>query len=68
MLSKVPKENVLGEVGLGYKYALALLNEGRIGISAQAIGAAQGCLEKTLPYLMERKQFGKRIWDFQVSC
>ncbi|CAO3615741.1 unnamed protein product [Cunninghamella echinulata] len=62
---KVPKENVLGEVGKGYKYAIEILNEGRIGISAQMLGLAQGCYDITLPYLFERKQFGQRIGDFQ---
>lgn len=62
---RVPACNVLGKVGQGYKYAIGILNEGRIGIAAQLVGMAQGCLNQTVPYLMERKQFGKRIWDFQ---
>ena len=63
---KVPKENVLGEVGKGYKVAMETLNEGRIGIGAQMIGIAQGALDATLEYTQEREQFGKAISDFQV--
>jgi alkylation response protein AidB-like acyl-CoA dehydrogenase len=62
---KVPKENVLGEVGKGYKVAIETLNEGRIGIGAQMIGIAQGALDATLEYTQDRKQFGKAISDFQ---
>jgi short/branched chain acyl-CoA dehydrogenase len=62
---KVPVENVLGKVGDGYKYAITSLNEGRIGIASQLVGVAQGCFDHTFPYVIERKQFGKRIWDFQ---
>ncbi|MGH7458200.1 MAG: acyl-CoA dehydrogenase [Longimicrobiaceae bacterium] len=61
----VPAENVLGEVGKGYKTAIETLNEGRIGIGAQMIGVAQGALDATLGYVQERQQFGKRIADFQ---
>jgi alkylation response protein AidB-like acyl-CoA dehydrogenase len=61
----VPKENVLGEVGQGYKVAIETLNEGRIGIGAQMIGICQGALEATVRYVQEREQFGKRIGDFQ---
>jgi alkylation response protein AidB-like acyl-CoA dehydrogenase len=61
----VPDENVLGEVGKGYKVAIETLNEGRIGIGAQMIGLAQGALDVTLRYVQEREQFGKRIADFQ---
>lgn len=46
--------------------AIECLNEGRIGIGAQMIGLSQGCFDATIPYLQERKQFGKRIIDFQV--
>jgi short/branched chain acyl-CoA dehydrogenase len=63
---EVDASNVLGEVGLGYKYCINILNEGRIGIAAQQIGIAKGCMDITMPYLMERKQFGQRIADFQV--
>lgn len=64
---RVPEENVLGEIGHGYKYAAGFLNEGRVGIAAQMIGLAQGCLDATIPYLLERKQFGKEVFDFQVK-
>ena len=62
---KVPKENVLGEVGKGYKVARETLNEGRIGIGAQMIGIAQGALDATLEYTQEREQFDQAISDFQ---
>ncbi|XP_037660280.1 short/branched chain specific acyl-CoA dehydrogenase, mitochondrial isoform X2 [Choloepus didactylus] len=62
---KVPETSILGQVGHGYKYALGGLNEGRIGISAQMLGLAQGCFDYTIPYVKERVQFGKRIFDFQ---
>jgi alkylation response protein AidB-like acyl-CoA dehydrogenase len=61
----VPKANVLGEIGKGYKVAIETLNEGRIGIGAQMIGLAQGALDATVKYIRERKQFGKPISDFQ---
>ncbi|KAI7899109.1 acyl-CoA dehydrogenase/oxidase [Cokeromyces recurvatus] len=63
---KIPKENVLGKVGEGYKYAIDSLNEGRIGIAAQMIGCAQGAYDIALPYMMERKQFGQAIGSFQA--
>ena len=62
---KVPKENVLGEVGKGYKIAIETLNEGRIGIGAQMAGVARGAWEYASKYAQERKQFGKTISDFQ---
>ncbi len=62
---RVHRENVLGEVGKGYKLAIETLNEGRIGISAQMVGLAQGALDAALKYAQERKQFGKAIADFQ---
>jgi alkylation response protein AidB-like acyl-CoA dehydrogenase len=62
---RVPKGNVLGEVGKGYKVAIETLNEGRIGIGAQMIGLAQGALDHTIKYVGERKQFGKAIGEFQ---
>ncbi|MBX7220685.1 MAG: acyl-CoA dehydrogenase [Blastocatellia bacterium] len=62
---RVPKENILGEVGKGYKVAIETLNEGRIGIGAQMIGLAHGAFEQGIKYTQERKQFGKRIADFQ---
>jgi len=62
---KVPKENVLGEVGKGYKTSIETLNEGRIGIGAQMIGIARGALEAAIAYTGERQQFGKSINQFQ---
>ncbi len=62
---KVPKENVLGEVGKGYKTSIETLNEGRIGIGAQMIGIARGALEAAIAYTGERQQFGKAINQFQ---
>jgi alkylation response protein AidB-like acyl-CoA dehydrogenase len=61
----VPRANVLGEVGKGYKVAIETLNEGRIGIGAQMVGLAQGALDHTVRYIAERKQFGKPIAEFQ---
>src|SRR6185295_10180066 len=62
---KVPKGNVLGEIGKGYKIAIETLNEGRIGIGAQMLGVAQGAFAYAQKYAQERKQFGKPISDFQ---
>lgn len=62
---EVPKENVLGEVGKGYKIAIETLNEGRIGIGAQMVGVAQGALDCGIAYLKERQQFGQHIGKFQ---
>jgi len=62
---RVPKENVLGEPGKGYKIAIETLNEGRIGIGAQMIGVARGAWEFAANYAQERKQFGKPLADFQ---
>lgn len=62
---RVPKENVLGEVGKGYKIAIETLNEGRIGIGAQMLGLARGAWEFAAKYAHERKQFGKSISEFQ---
>ena len=61
----VPKENVLGEVGKGYKTSIETLNEGRIGIGAQMIGIGAGALTSALRYTAERQQFGKSINEFQ---
>lgn len=58
---KVNPKCILGEVGKGYKYCIEILNEGRIGISAQMIGIAKGCLDTAFPYLQERKQFGQKL-------
>lgn len=62
---RVPKENILGQIGKGYKVAIETLNEGRIGIGAQMLGIAQGSFDAALAYTQERKQFGKSISDFQ---
>jgi len=62
----VPRANVLGEVGKGYKYAIEALNEGRIGIGAQMIGLARGALGHAGDYIRERRQFGKAVADFQA--
>jgi acyl-CoA dehydrogenase len=62
----VPRANVLGEIGKGYRTAIETLNEGRIAIGAQMIGLAQGALDHTIKYTSERKQFGKAVSDFQA--
>ncbi|XP_022521804.2 short/branched chain specific acyl-CoA dehydrogenase, mitochondrial [Astyanax mexicanus] len=62
---KVHEKNILGKLGQGYKYAIGMLNEGRIGIAAQMLGLAQGCFDHAVPYTRQRVQFGKRIFDFQ---
>lgn len=61
----VPKENVVGEIGKGYKIAIETLNEGRIGIGAQMVGISQGAYDATLEYIKSREQFGKSIAQFQ---
>jgi alkylation response protein AidB-like acyl-CoA dehydrogenase len=61
----VPEENVLGEVGKGYKIAIETLNEGRIGIGAQMLGIAAGAFDYAMGYIQERRQFNKAIADFQ---
>ncbi len=61
----VPKENLLGEVGQGFKIAMQTLDGGRIGIAAQAVGIAQGAIDETIAYTQQRVQFGKRISQFQ---
>jgi short-chain 2-methylacyl-CoA dehydrogenase len=63
---RVPRANVVGEVGQGYKVAIETLDEGRIGIGAQMIGLAQGAFEAALAYAKERRQFGRVIADFQA--
>ncbi|HOK87657.1 MAG TPA: acyl-CoA dehydrogenase [Fervidobacterium sp.] len=62
---KVPKENLLGSEGMGFKIALQTLDGGRIGVGAQALGIAQGAIDEVLRYVKERKQFGKSIGAFQ---
>ena len=63
---KVPKENLLGNLGVGFKMAVTILNSGRIGVSFQAIGIAQAALNEAISYSKERKQFGKPICAFQA--
>jgi alkylation response protein AidB-like acyl-CoA dehydrogenase len=63
---KVPKENILGEEGKGFKQFLVTLDGGRIGIAAMAVGIAQGAFEKALDYSQERKQFGQSLSSFQA--
>jgi alkylation response protein AidB-like acyl-CoA dehydrogenase len=62
---RVPRENVLGEIGQGYKIAIETLNEGRIAIGAQMTGLARGAMDYAVAYAKERKQFGKPIGEFQ---
>ncbi len=62
---RVPAENVLGGEGKGYKIAIEILNEGRIGIAAQMLGLAQGAFDKAVPYTFQRSQFGQPIGTFQ---
>lgn len=62
---RIPKENLLGKQGAGFKIAMHTLDGGRIGIAAQALGIAAGALETTINYVKERKQFGRSIADFQ---
>jgi butyryl-CoA dehydrogenase/short/branched chain acyl-CoA dehydrogenase len=63
---RVSLQNVVGEIGKGYKIAIETLNEGRIGIGAQMSGLARGALDQAISYAQERKQFGKPIGDFQA--
>ncbi|KAM0788914.1 hypothetical protein ACM66B_002993 [Microbotryomycetes sp. NB124-2] len=62
---KVPAENLVGQEGQGYKYAIEILNEGRIGIAAQMVGLAQGAFNKAVPYTFQRVQFGQPVGQFQ---
>ncbi len=63
---RIPKENLLGEEGQGFKIALSTLDGGRIGIAACAVGVAQGCMELSVQYSKEREQFGQPISNFQA--
>jgi len=63
---RIPGENILGQVGKGYKVAIETLNEGRIGIGAQMVGLAQGALDHTIAYIKDRRQFGQAISEFQA--
>lgn len=62
---RIPKENLLGKEGMGFKIAMQTLDGGRIGIAAQALGIAQGALDETISYVKERVQFKKPIASFQ---
>ena len=62
---RIPKENLLGAEGKGFKVAMMTLDGGRIGIAAQALGIAQGALDETIKYVKERKQFGRALSKFQ---
>jgi len=62
---KIPEENVIGGIGQGYRMAIEIINEARIGIAGQMLGLAQGAFDKAVPYTYERKQFGQPIGHFQ---
>ena len=62
---RIPKENLLGQLGKGFAIAMHTLDGGRIGIASQALGIAEGALERTIEYVKERKQFGRSIGQFQ---
>ena len=62
---RIPKENLLGQLGKGFGIAMHTLDGGRIGIASQALGIAEGALERTIEYVKERKQFGRSIGQFQ---
>jgi butyryl-CoA dehydrogenase len=63
---RVPRQNLLGTEGEGFRIALATLDGGRIGIAAQALGIAQGCLEESVAYAQQRRQFGRAIAEFEA--
>ncbi len=63
---KLPKENLLGEIGKGFKVAMSSLDVGRLGIAAQALGIAQGAFDETVKYMKSRKQFGRSLDKFQA--
>ena len=62
---RIPKENILGKEGQGFKIAMQTLDGGRIGIASQALGIMQGTIDECVKYVMERRQFGKKIGQFQ---
>lgn len=64
---KVPAANLIGEEGKGYKYAIEILNEGRIGIAAQMVGIAQGAFDLAVPYTFQRKQFGQAVGTVRLD-
>ena len=63
---KVPKENLIGREGIGFKIAMTALDSGRIGIASQALGITRACLDESIRYAKERKQFGKTISSFEA--
>ena len=63
---RVPRKNILAEVGEGFKVAMTALDHGRLGVAAGAVGMAQACLDETLDFVRQRRQFGQRIGDFQM--
>ncbi len=63
---RVPKENLLGRAGQGFKIAMTALDSGRIGIASQAIGIARACMSEAVKYAKDRKQFGRSISSFQA--
>ncbi len=63
---KVPRENLLGKTGMGFKVAMTALDSGRIGIASQALGIARACLDESIRYARERRQFGQSISSFQA--
>lgn len=63
---RVPRENILGAVGDGFKIALACLDNGRLGIAAGCVGLAQACIDASTKYARERKQFGRTLGSFQL--
>lgn len=63
---RVPKENLLGGVGAGFKVGMSALDHGRLGVAAGAVGIAQACLDASVAFVRQRRQFGKRIGDFQM--
>ena len=62
---RIPKQNILGKEGQGFKIAMQTLDSGRIGIASQALGIAEGAMDECIKYVMERKQFRKKIGQFQ---
>ncbi len=62
---KIPEENIIGGIGQGYKIAIEIVNEGRIGIAGQMLGLAQGAFDRAVPYTYERRQFGHPVGHFQ---
>ncbi|MCB0155408.1 MAG: acyl-CoA dehydrogenase family protein [Anaerolineae bacterium] len=63
---RVPKENLLGAIGEGFKIGMTALDHGRLGVAAGAVGIAQACLDASLDFVRSRRQFGQRIGDFQM--